>query len=211
MKSFSLYEFSGILIPGAIVLFGISLIFPELKQVLLSDVSFGDFGLFVLLSYAAGQLIQAVGNMLENVWWRFHGGMPTDWIRTGKGKLLANNQITELERQIPQKLGIKFENGIKNLDEREWYAIGRQLNSLIHSKGSSERIEIFNSYYGLNRGIFASFFLLSILTLIFSGYEKAILLLVLAMIALYRMNRFASHYARELFIQFLAIEQKEPR
>lgn len=203
MKKFTLYEFAGILIPGAISLFGISLSIPELKEVLLSDVSFGDFGMFVLLSYAAGQLIQAVGNLLEYIWWKFKGGMPTDWIRTGKHELLVPEQVKELENQIHNKLNIQLPKDLKDLSNSGWYSIVRQVNAYVQNKGNPERVEIFNAYYGLNRGICAALICLAVLTAIFNGYKIAIVLFILSMIALYRMNRFAKNYGRELFVQLL--------
>ncbi|MBW2045506.1 MAG: hypothetical protein JRI96_11585 [Deltaproteobacteria bacterium] len=203
MKSFSLYEFSGILIPGAMILFGIALIFPEIERVLLKDISLGDLGLFVLLAYAAGQIIQAIGNILENLWWKLNKGMPTNWIRIGKGGLLSPEQIKILEDQISTKLSIKLKDGIRGTDAQNWYGITRHLYAYVGNRGKTDRIEIFNAYYGLNRGMYASLAVLTVLILIFSDNKFAWITAMLAGIALYRMHRFAKNYARELFVQFL--------
>jgi hypothetical protein len=64
-SKFNAYEFIGILAPGGTILFGLALIFPELKAVFFEQgFSLGDLGLFVILAFVAGHLIQAVGNAL---------------------------------------------------------------------------------------------------------------------------------------------------
>ena len=64
MNKLTFYEQVGIVIPGSVLVFGLLLFFPALQTVLTKDgVSLGDFGIFVLLSYAAGHLIAALGNV----------------------------------------------------------------------------------------------------------------------------------------------------
>jgi hypothetical protein len=73
----SFYEQVGLVIPGAVLLFGLLFYFPALNALLAKDgISVGQLGIFVLLSYAAGHLIAAGGNLLENILWRFFGGLP---------------------------------------------------------------------------------------------------------------------------------------
>ena len=65
-RDFSFYEYAGVIIPGAVFGAGILWLMPEGRTLLpLNDVSFGALGLFVILSYAAGQLVQGVGNGLQ--------------------------------------------------------------------------------------------------------------------------------------------------
>jgi hypothetical protein len=55
------YEQVGIVTPGSVFVFGLLFFFPDFQTVLTKDgVSLGDFGIFVLLSYAAGHLIAAI-------------------------------------------------------------------------------------------------------------------------------------------------------
>jgi hypothetical protein len=68
MKKLTFYEQVGIIIPGSVLLFGLLFFFPSLKELLAKDgVSVGQLGIFVLLSYAAGHLIAAVGNFGESL------------------------------------------------------------------------------------------------------------------------------------------------
>ncbi len=206
MKSLSFYEFAGIVLPGTIVLLGVSILFPNLKNILFNNsLSVGDFGLVLILAYTTGQIIQAIGNFVENVWWKFHGGMPSDWVRQKKGNLLTVSQSEKLVKLIHSKIDVKI-----NLDEvgvNEWSSLTRQVYIMLINQNRTERIDIFNSYYGMNRGIAAAMVTL-IGCSVFSelcSYKIILFLLVVALIALYRMNRFAKHYARELFLQFLEL------
>jgi len=67
MRDFDFYEFVGILIPGATLVFGAALLnlvdlpFVRTKE----SLSFGDLGATVVLSYVAGHLIQGIGNWFE--------------------------------------------------------------------------------------------------------------------------------------------------
>src|SRR5258706_15397682 len=113
MKNFDPYEFTSLILPGAIILYGLSLLFPELKLIVQNkDFTVGDLGLFVILSYAAGHIIQGVGNIIEWVWWKI-SGKPTDWIRIGKGDLLSSAQIIQLEKDLPKKLGLHVGSNFK--------------------------------------------------------------------------------------------------
>jgi len=141
MKSFSYYEFTSILLPGAITLFGIMSLFPTVNRLLSnSEFSIGEFGLFVLLSYAIGHLIQGLGNIIASIWWTINKGVPTDWVRQNKGEIINDAQATQLTTRVASKLdlNIKFEN----LSGKEWDNIVRQVYSNI-DKENRERIDIY--------------------------------------------------------------------
>jgi hypothetical protein len=106
VNKLTFYEQVGIVIPGSVFLFGLLLFCPVLQTVLTKDgVSFGELGIFVLLSYAAGHLIAAVGNATESFLWRLVGGMPSDWVTRTQTSLLSAPQIDLLEKKIHIRLG----------------------------------------------------------------------------------------------------------
>jgi len=213
MKTFDFYEFAGVLAPGAVTLFGVSLICPNLNVALHSkEFTIGDLGLFVILAYVAGHLTQAIGNIVvEQLWWKVCGGMPTDWVRSGKGKLLPEIQVKALEEQIPAKLGLSQPVQLEKMADKEWFGVTRQIYAAVAAQSRAGRVDIFNGNYGLNRGIAAALLILSVLALFNSlcSWKTVFLLLVGASIAVYRMDRFGKHYARELFIQFLQMPGPE--
>ncbi len=68
MRPFDFYEFAGVIAPGAVVLYVLWLILPDVAPFLTTrELSIGSLGLFVILAYVAGHLVQAVGNGLEKV------------------------------------------------------------------------------------------------------------------------------------------------
>lgn len=207
VRHFDQYEFTGILMPGAAALFGIVFLFPGVFGTEASNkISFGGFGLFVVLACVLGHLVQAIGNILENVWWKAWGGLPSDWLRTKPDRLLAAGQIERLHELMHQRLGMKpFTMG--KLTSHEWYAVTRQIFADVAGASRAERVGIFNGNYGLNRGLAAALLLVGIAAIAAdpARYDIAMMAALAAGLAAYRMHRFARHYARELFVQFLQL------
>jgi hypothetical protein len=80
-EQISFYEQVGIVIPGSVLVFGLVMYYPQLQLLTVKDgMSVGELGLFVLIAYAAGHLIAAIANALENLFWGMLGGMPSDWV-----------------------------------------------------------------------------------------------------------------------------------
>jgi len=80
MEKLSFYDQVGIITPGAVFLFGMMFYRPELRDVFAKEsVSIGGFGVFLIISYAAGHLLAALGNIIENLYWKWKGGMPSNW------------------------------------------------------------------------------------------------------------------------------------
>jgi hypothetical protein len=215
MKNFDFYEFAGVLTPGALLLYSISLIYPSLAIYIQGkEFTVGELGLFVILSYVAGHLLQALGNLIEWLYWNIRGGMPTDWVRTHKKHeryLISDQQIDSLEKQMQSKLKLTepfiFSD---DLTKKNWTGITRQIYAAVQAGGRSQRIDTFNGNYGLFRGIASAFLAALILLLVENGltYWKISLLLVTGIaIAVFRMDRFGKYYAREVFIQFLQLPE----
>lgn len=212
MRNFDLYEFTSLILPGSIALYGLGLLYPELKLITEKEFSVGDLGLFVILAYASGHIVQGFGNIIESLWWGI-AGKPTDWIRTGKSDLLSSHQMTLLEKDIPKKLGLHDAANFKiskRLSEKEWFSITRQMYAAVAAASRSSRVDIINSNYGLCRGMTVSMLLLTIMSVIKLGLNAwgiSFLLLLLTIILFFRMKRFGKHYARELFVQFLQLQK----
>ncbi|MCW5829568.1 MAG: hypothetical protein KIT79_09660 [Deltaproteobacteria bacterium] len=207
MKQFDFYEFAGILAPGAITIFGASLIYPSISLIAkASGASFGDLGVFIILSYAAGHLVQFIGNRLETLHWKIFKGMPTDWVISGRGNLISPDQQRLLETRLQKLLGRNEPVELSKIAAAEWTPITRQIHAAIGAANRLERIERFNGNYGLCRGIAASLLVVAALLLWEKGpgsWRPVLFFGVLVAIALARMHRFGCYYARELFVQFL--------
>jgi hypothetical protein len=204
VNKLTFYEQVGIVVPGSVFMFGLLFFFPALQTVLAKDgVSLGDLGIFVLLSYAAGQLIATIGNMGESILWRFVGGMPTDWITRPDTTLLSLSQIELIQKKLESRLGISEK--VRGLNPIVWWPISRQIYADIAKNGKPDRIDTFNGMYGLNRGLAAATFALGCVAAVQGKWSIALGLVVLTAVYDYRAYRFGVHYGRELYLQFLVL------
>lgn len=206
---FELYEILALVTPGAVVIFGMSKLFPELTLFSLhGDFSAGELGIFLLLSYVAGHIVQVFGGGIE-ILWRYMRGEPTEWIRTGKKQLFSNYQIKKLEEEIPERLGIPRDHfQIKNLNRKQWLDMHKQMYVAVVASGNGKRLEKFHAIYTMCRGLVAALFILAILSLLrFSPlyWYLPSLLLGFAGLLFYRMAQFERHAVHELFMQFLQL------
>ncbi len=213
MRQFDFYEFTGVIAPGVVTLFGVGILFTELgKRLQGQDLTVGDFGLFLVLAYVAGHLVQALGNALEWAWWKAWGGWPTDWPRMGTRKLLSDPQREQLRSRVAALLALPEGGDPFQLDKNSWVAVVRQVDAAVQPAELRKPIETANGNYGLNRGIAASLFALAMLTLLSRGCEgwlPTLLLVTGAFVCLFRMHRFGRQYGQKLFVQFLAVGEPE--
>jgi hypothetical protein len=205
-RTFDFYEYAGFIIPGAVALMAVVWLFPESRTVFSKEgVTLGELGLFIIIAYAAGQLVQAIGNYLEWFWWKPRGGMPS-------GRVLSGNLLSTEQHQ---RLLIALEPGLGGADpsklaEAQRRAIVREIYAEVLAAGKAARIDTFSGNYGLMRGLAAAFVLIFVLAIL-AGKGAVVLgaLVVLFLLALHRMHRYSQHYATELFIQFLALRGKK--
>lgn len=206
MRKFELYEFLGFISPGILFLVTLGYIWPtKISELVSKDVTVGGVAVGIIFAYAAGQLLQAIGNLLENILWKCFGGKPTDWLRTNKHPLIDTKQLPKVEEYARKMLsGDDFKLN-ESIGEKGWYSITRQIYALVAAAGQAKRIDTFNANYGLCRGIAASLIVLLFINLIcnFKEWQVHLILVVLCGLAIYRLYRFGVTYARELFVQFL--------
>ena len=211
-RNFSFYEHSGILVPGAALVFGLLFFFPEFRALFFSDgVSVGGLGLFVLISYAAGHLAAALGNLIEVCIWGVAGGRPLTWIVKPGNSLLAAEQLASLEALIKQRLRLDIAE-IQGMTSRQLLPIARQIYADVMAHGKSAKLDSFNGNYSLNRGLAAALLALVLLSLAFSEVDWRVVLglLPVAVVYTYRMYRFSVSYAAELYSQFLLLPPQPP-
>jgi hypothetical protein len=205
-RTFDFYEYAGFIIPGAVVVMAVLWLFPESRALLSKEgVTLGELGLFVIIAYAAGQLVQAIGNYLEWLWWKPRGGMPTG--RVLSGKLLTDEQYQRLLAALRPVLGDAEPSKLPEVQRR---AIVREVYAEVLAAGKASRVDTFSGSYGLMRGLAAAFVVTFVLVLV-AGKGAVILgtLVVLFLLALHRMHRYSQHYATELFVQFLSLRAKK--
>lgn len=206
MRKFELYEFLGYVSPGILFLVSLGYIWPtKISDLVSKDVTIGGVAIGVIFAYAAGQLLQAIGNLLENIVWKCCGGKPTDWLRTNKHNLIDSKQLPKVEESLKKMLSDNTFRLDNSIEEKGWYSITRQIYALVAAAGHTKRIDTFNANYGLCRGLAAALLVLLFVNLMcnFRGWQIHIILSVLCGLAIYRFYRFGVIYARELYVQFL--------
>lgn len=208
-RTFDFYEYAGIIVPGAILTLGFLWLFPE-GRVLFSKegATFGELGLLIIAAYAAGQLIQGIGNWIEWAWWKMCGGFPSR--RVLSGHLLSAEQHKRAIEAL--RNDGKITADVSTHSPSECMAIVREVYSVVAAAGKTARIDVFNGNYGLLRGLVASFLVLLIVAFVLAkGIYVVGALVLLLLLALQRMHRFGNHYALELFIQYLLVVDDRPR
>jgi hypothetical protein len=207
MNKISFYDQAGIITPGAVLLFGMMFYNPSLQNVLTKDgVSVGGLGIFIIISYASGHLLAALGNVIEKLYWQCKGGMPSNWIVGPKPRLLSSTQIAKVEALTEARLGLTIPH-LAELTTSTWFPIFRQIYSDVEKHGKPGRGDTFNGIYGLNRGLCAAALALAVFILFQAPAEWIVSLglLGVSLVYLYRMHRFGVHYAQEIYNQFLLL------
>jgi hypothetical protein len=202
-RTFDFHEYAGFIIPGAVLTLGILLFFPDARAPFTKDgITFGELGLFVVVAYAAGQLVQGIGNLIEWLWWKPWGGIPSK--RVLAGHYLSPDQRKRLIEAL--KKDPKVNRDLATADKAEYGGIVREVYAIISGAGKAARIDTFNGNYGLLRGLAAAFIALIAIALVLDKdlYIVGALVILLAL-AIQRMHRVSVHYATELFTQYLLL------
>ncbi len=196
------YDFVGVIIPGSVLLLSLGLLFDLGK---LADIAVPrDAGLVtahLVLAYVIGHLIQALGNWLELLYWRAWKGRPTDWPLTREGSLFGVNVVSEVTRLYHKGEG-KSAISTADPDLAEWRRSITYAVSLINAEKQQDRMQTFNSLYGMFRGMVTSFLLILILYMALTRqWNPAVLAVLLAagVLSIYSMHKFSRLFAAELF------------
>lgn len=236
MRKFDFYEFTAVLIPGIVLLFGFTRMLPHAWGASFApEASASELTIFILLSYAAGFIIQSFGNLLEPGFWgcfdyagkfRWPGKTikpelipanpcesPINRFRTKPDTLLTTEQMTRFREVFELELHFAWSNEFQKLEKNDWTAIHRQIHAVLKRTGRAERCDIFAANYAMARGLLATFIALVIIYLgacIFADSVDfngwiLLFLLVVTDCAFMRMNRYGMYLARETYVQFLTV------
>lgn len=217
---FSLYDFIGYLVPGSIVTLTVNKYYFDLAGLiegfgLSNELILGIY--FVIFSYVVGIITHEFSEIIQHYIlksiWR---GLPSErFLLTNDNKYSAEYR-TKIKRQIEVDYGIKIEE-----DKKKSQEAFNQVYSLVQSKGNTEKIEIFNSIYGMCRnflsGILLSIFMFFVTRLLVLNYiplinEVIINILIIAVVIylIYRRaKRFSERFVDYIFREYLNIQNKK--
>jgi hypothetical protein len=220
MKPFNIYDILGVLAPGAVLTIGVVTLFPQFSSFLTNEnFTFGDFGLIVLVSYLTGNLVAAVGDLLEKPYWHIFGGRHSERVQKNDGTVISAREFAALENKLRAVGMLGQSETTGTLSKEDWFALTRRIYSYIDSRRAAQRVEIFNAEFGMNRGIATGFLALCMILAVkwgLNSWKIDLILAVCAALALYRMHRFSRYYAQALFRNFLTspeapIKEVEPQ
>lgn len=209
MRTFDFYEFVGVLVPGAVALIITQVLFGSVLSGQTLPQNLGSLGVYIILAYFIGHLIQGLARGVEVIYWYLWKGMPTDWPVTrpawkgGTGAISGVSKMTG--KQLP-------EEGDEKMRLLAWQAMVRQARSTIYAIGRATRVQIFNSNYGMFRALLTLLLLAAVAARWATEVKPAVAmwtLLVLAALAERRMHRFGTHYATELFANAAAVGEAQ--
>jgi hypothetical protein len=207
VKTFDPYEVIGIITPGTVLALLFALESPALHGLMVQEgFGVGDLGLFVLIAFVLGHLVQAVGNLLEPIVW-LGSGLPTNLVRNSNQTLLSPYQRTALAEKINAMENAEID--LPTIGRKPWRSITTRAYARVRSAGRSHRVDISNRTYGLSRGLVASL----IVALAWYLYDHndqrgAITLLAMMLLAaVWRMRVAGLHYARALFLEFIDLDR----
>jgi hypothetical protein len=121
VRYFDAYEIIGVITPGVVVALLLTMEWPSFRTMLgEKGLSIGDFGLFILVAFVLGHLIQAVGNVLEPIIW-FPFGLPTNWVRGTNQNLVTPEQRKALEKAVAEMEGTAQD--ISKITRHQWLAV----------------------------------------------------------------------------------------
>lgn len=212
MKDWNVYDILGVIAPGSVLTVACLLLNAGAAKVILdSDLSVGGLGLFALISYVAGNLVQAVANLLEKRYWRLRGGWPTDRATLLRRGVLVPSDFSLLEGKIIQAgLGpSEIAGTLENCNSKTWDSLKGRIYSWLKGKEMTGRVDSFNAQYGLNRGLAVGFLTGLFLTILYHGWcewRTSLVLLLATAACLFRMEKFGHYYANELYSQFFGVE-----
>ena len=201
-RVFDAYEVTAVVVPGATLLLGLWLLAPHLLPAMFNpkDASLGEFGIFAVASFCVGHIVQAPANVITDLGWHIFG-RPTEKMRKA-GCGLPDAAITI----IPERVTAALRMGVPADDtDAAWKPVTAQMAVAVANASRDGRLQKYNGNFGLFRGLTMSLALLAGL----AGFEHLWvalgILLLLAWATRFRMKRFSAYYARELWMQFLAL------
>jgi hypothetical protein len=205
VKAFDPYEVIGIITPGIVVALMLTMEWPSFRTLLSEKgLSIGDFGLFVLVAFVLGHLIQAVGNLIEPIIW-FPSGLPTNWVRSTSQSLVTPEQRNALGAAVAKMEGTAQD--ISKISRSQWLAVTTRAYGRLRMAGRSGRVDFANRTYGLSRGLSAALLACLAWYAVAHRHDFVALLILAAALgaAVSRTRRAGIYYARALVLEFITL------
>lgn len=199
---FDPYDYIGVILPGSAVLFAAMVAEPEFRGLFgKGGLDVAGLGLFLIMSFVTGHIVQSFGNLIEYALKRVPGGNPADTLLSKMQEIIAPEQRAKLAEKLKADTGAELDG----MDSASWVAIRRQMYASLPKGTARERLESFNRTYGMLRGMSAALLIIAaaIMVLRPSAWAFAAVAAACSAAMAVRMVRFSATYMRELTVQYL--------
>lgn len=199
---FDPYDYIGVILPGSAVLFAAMVAEPEFRGLFgKSGIDVAGLGLFLIMSFVTGHIVQSLGNLIETALKRLPGANPADEVLSKAQKIIAPEQRAKLAEKLKTEMSVDLDG----MDSASWVAIRRQMYASLGKGMPRERLESFNRTYGMLRGMSAALLLIAggVIVLRPSSWAFAVVAVACSLATGARMVRFSATYMRELIVQYL--------
>lgn len=199
---FDPYDYIGVILPGSAVLFAGMVAEPEFRGLFgKGGIDVAGLGLFLIMSFVTGHIVQSFGNLIEYALKHVPGGNPADELLSQAQKIVAPGQRAKLAGKLKADMDAELDG----MDSPSWLAIRRQMYASLPKGAARERLESFNRTYGMLRGMSAALLVIAAAIMILrpSAWAFAAVAAACSAATLMRMVRFSATYMRELVVQYL--------
>ncbi|MGH1356539.1 MAG: hypothetical protein ACRBBS_15860 [Thalassovita sp.] len=204
---FDPYEFIAVAIPGSLPTLTISMLVPEVATVVMTNgVDLGSFGVFLIVSFVVGHVVQLFGNVIEQI---------EGFLTFGTIDLAVRDERRPMHSEQWDRFCVNLaEAGISTaagVTSKTWPGIRREVYARLLADGRTDRIDMFNRTYGLCRGMVSGAAISAGATLVLGDEDawqwSGMIVMLLALPLYVRMRRFSRHYFNEVVSQFLSLNQ----
>jgi len=193
------YEVVAVALPGAVALLFLWFWHPEIfgtTKFELKDISVGTLGIFAIAAFAAGQVVHAVANLLEEfINWL------ADKYRDSPAKRLpppAQQKFLELVfKRGVEPPADAFKRSLYRKEQR------KDIIGIARRRDTAGMLQVFNVTYGLNRGLATAAGAAAAVAMFEARWPTAIVFVLLCTAMTYRAARFSRRYEGELLRLFL--------
>jgi hypothetical protein len=217
-RRFEPYDYAGFIAPGAAFLLGLFYLtfdyWPGLWGFIKQhpdSISLGGLGMFVVLAYATGHVLEGCAIPIDWLMWQLYGGRPTYWIISGH-TLLTDEQRTKLLNAANNRFDLHLEPNSfgGTVGKKKWDAVVRQIRAAVVANGRSGLVDKLHGNYGLTRGLAAASIILLIMAVVIGiakgckfDWPAMIVFFVSLNASLVRMWQSHRFHAMELYVEFL--------
>lgn len=217
------YEFTGYVIPGAVLLLGLMFLYPWTTENL-GDTQFSKVGAFIIVTFVLGHLLHGLGHLALDNKLFCEGGMiyRKDFvINDHNHHILSDSEPKRLTLAVRDHFGIEMDK----LSESEWCNTAIRIRIAVRSAKQNDLLDVLARDYGFYLGVTGAFTILGAAVAILPNWrlrsprivdneggvrsmDATLLFVIIGLVALltvWRLLYFGRLYTRELLLSFLSL------